>query len=220
MQANTLKLTAIAAIGTIAVAALFINKATEQQTRENRVDKFLSQADTVLNQKLDNGNAAVRLPVKRSNLPAGHPPVAKSSPHKVTAGNQDHFLQVTLSDDWQAIEQGEGIASLRFKLNLQGSSKEMAVIRMNKEVPLDTVINIWKQKVGLAPDATVKYQPFSNKDDQQMYIAELKGPYKTIMLAIHKGEKYTFFRLSGNHQYGEQTWTAFKSFLSGARIMG
>lgn len=210
MQTIHLKLTIVALIGCLVVAGVYISTTDDKQKHNQQVAQFLSQVDKAP------APAVTKMP--SVTMPANHPKLSHSSHSNVSAGKKEDFLEVANLKHWQVIETDEGIASLKYRLQLDGQRLEMAVIRMNKEVSLDTVVNIWKQKAGLTAQHKIDYQPFNNQSGQQFYLTEMKGPLKTIWLAIHKQQKYTFFRLSGNS--ADQAMAAFKDFLHNTRITG
>lgn len=225
MQVN-IKVTAILVVAAVGLTAFVFNQKLEDASRQNELSQLLSAAETATQSPAKNSakDSMVNMPlpttVQRNSMPPGHPPLGTSANngHKVTSGAADNFLTLPTLPGWQSLEQGEGIASLKYRLTLDSDQQDMAVIRMNKEVPLDTVINIWKQKAGLGPDSTIKYQSFINNHEQSFYLTELKGPFKTILLAIHKDKKYTFFRLTGKNRRDDKALVAFKQFLSNAKI--
>ncbi len=125
-----------------------------------------------------------------------------------------NFLQLSLANGWHLLSENSGIASAKYQLLYEGERYEMSVIRMNSSVPLASVLSIWKDKVGLVPNAALSTELFSTQRKQQFKLITLKGEQKSILLAVHQSNKYTFFRLLGEHGINEGVTQKFKDFLS------
>ncbi len=137
-----------------------------------------------------------------------------------------NFLMIPKMDEWQLQEKTEGIASATYQLTNKGNElnghHQLAVIRMNAQVALDAVLNIWKDKAGLTSDITSEPVIFMTNKKQQLELYTFKGLSKTILVAVHKGKKHTFFRLSdvlkieqkSSETLDKQAEITFHNFLS------
>ena len=125
-----------------------------------------------------------------------------------------NFLQLSLASDWHLISENSGIASAKYQLLFEGERYELSVIRMNSSVPLSSVLSIWQDKVGLVPNSSLSTELFSTQRKQQFKLINLKGEQKSILLAVHQSNKYTFFRLLGDNGINEKVAQKFKDFLS------
>ncbi|MCJ8271214.1 MAG: hypothetical protein MJK04_17660, partial [Psychrosphaera sp.] len=174
------KLTAVLFCSAVLIAAFVWVSSTQQKALDKDIDQMLA--------------TAAKLPISSRTLPPNHPPTKidrsySSKKQTATPGPKEHFLKVSPPPQWQLIEQQEGIASIKYRLSYDGSFYDLAVIRMNGKVPLNSVLKIWQEKAGLSGFADVQFKPFISKQAQTFDMATLKGPYKTIYLAIHKGEE-------------------------------
>ena len=237
MNQLNLKITAVAFCSAVLVCAFVWVSSTQQQALDKDIDQMLAAADKAKSAK---GNASVKLPMASRTLPPNHPPTKVDRAHalqsssikqqNVTAGPKGDFLKVSPPPQWQLIEQQEGIASIKYRLSFDGSFYDLAVIRMNGSVPLKSVLKIWQEKAGMSGFADVKFKPFKSKEAQTFDMATLKGPFKTIHLAIHKGlegnaegqqsNQFTFFRLYGTSKIEDKVLGMFKAFLYDAQIVG
>jgi len=93
---------------------------------------------------------------------------------------------------------------------------------MNAQVALDAVLNIWQDKAGLNTDDTTEPVVFLTNKKQQLELYTFKGKHRTIFVAVHKGKKHTFFRLSdsmkishkNNEILDKQTEITFHNLLA------
>lgn len=90
---------------------------------------------------------------------------------------------------------------------------------MNAKVPFREVVSIWQNKVGLVPKSATQSMPIVTKKNQQLELIPLIGEQKAILLAIHKGHKYTFFRLLSHQKIDEKVIQKFKDLLSEIEII-
>lgn len=128
-----------------------------------------------------------------------------------------NFLKMPKSDDWNVLERS-GIASAKYELIFGGNSYELSIIRMNAKVALEEVLSIWQNKVGLVPKSTFTSTEFLTKKKQSFELIPLVGEKKTIILAVHKAQKYTFFRLLSHKKIDDDITKKFKAFLFNIEI--
>jgi len=113
-----------------------------------------------------------------------------------------NFLTMPDMENWQLQENKTGIANAIYVLNDAGNknpSYELAIIRMNSQVELEAVLSIWQSKAGLTAGSLTKSMTLDTQQKQRLELFTFKSEKKTILIAVHKGEKYTFFRLSSAH---------------------
>ncbi len=123
-----------------------------------------------------------------------------------------NFLKMAKNSEWKIID-SKGIASAKYELVFEGKHYELAIIRMNAKVALDEVLSIWQNKVGLQPKSATHSTPLITKKKQQLELIPLIGEQKTILLAMHKAQKTTFFRLLSNQKIDEEITQKFKDLL-------
>lgn len=113
-----------------------------------------------------------------------------------------NFMTMPDMEDWQLQGNRTGIASAIYVLNDTGNQNtlfELAIIRMNSQVALEAVLSIWQSKAGLTAGSLTKSMALDTQQKQRLELFTFKGEKKTILVAVHKAEKYTFFRLSSAH---------------------
>ena len=125
-----------------------------------------------------------------------------------------HFLDFIADKNWQLISDNIGMASAKYKITLSGQQYELAIIRMNKNIPLDSVLNIWQNKVGLMVQQNSKPISIKTKKGQNISLITIKGDQKAILVAFHKQQKYTFFRLLAKQGLNQEIRTNFMNFLT------
>ena len=125
-----------------------------------------------------------------------------------------HFLDFIADKNWQLISDNIGMASAKYKITLSGQQYELAIIRMNKNIPLDSVLNIWQNKVGLMVQQNSKPISIKTQKGQNISLITIKGDQKAILVAFHKQQKYTFFRLLAKQGLNQEIRTNFMNFLT------
>jgi len=130
-----------------------------------------------------------------------------------------NFLQLPKANTWQIIGESIGIASAKYQWDFDQKAYEVSVIRMNNKVPLAAVLSIWQDKAGLSPKSTVNSETVTTNHQQNLIFYTLAGPKKTILLAVHQGNKYTFFRLLSEQKINEETIKQFKNDLKNIVIV-
>ncbi len=153
--------------------------------------------------------------------PSGVTPLANKSPKTMSAAQikqvkqepVSNFLQLPQHFPWQIIGESIGIASAKYQWNFAQKAYEISVIRMNNKVPLTAVLSIWQDKAGLSPTATVSSETITTNHQQKLIFYTLAGAKKTILLAVHQGHKYTFFRLLSEQKVNEKMIKQFKNDL-------
>jgi len=129
-----------------------------------------------------------------------------------------HFLDFLPDNNWQLMSNNVGMASAKYQITLSGNQYELAIIRMNKQIPLESVLNIWQNKVGLVAQPKYQQIPLKTKKEQNINLITIKGDQKAILVAFHKQEKYTFFRLFAEHGLNKEISANFKKFLNNVYI--
>jgi hypothetical protein len=127
--------------------------------------------------------------------------VQNNQTKQVRSGSEplSNFLILPDMNNWQLQENKKGIASATYQFkNLEDNnvSYELAIIRMNTKVGLNNVLSIWQNKVGIPINQSIESSVFSTKHKQNLDIFSFQGEQHTILVAVHKKQKYTFFRLS------------------------
>ncbi len=142
---------------------------------------------------------------------------------KIKSEPASNFLRIPKNSEWQIISGSIGVSSVKYQLNHKGEHYELAVIRMNNKVPFDSIMNIWKNKVGLAVNSPTTAINLATKHKQKLKLYKLVGSQKSILLATHQQEKYTFFRLLGNNAtesgLSKQVVDKFNHFLMTMEII-
>jgi len=131
---------------------------------------------------------------------------AKTKPLKRNAEPISNFLIMPDMDGWQLQENKTGIASATYSLNdTKNKHYELAIIRMNGQVTLEAILSIWQSKAGLTPDSSTISTTLDTKQKQRLDLFNFTGKKNTILVAVHKGEKNTFFRLSSGHKINQKS---------------
>jgi len=151
-------------------------------------------------------------------------PSRMSSRHqKVTFTHQEKlsdFVELSPSKDWQPVTIANGVAIANYRLDTAEQSYQLAIIRMKKAMPLEAIMNIWQQKAGLpATDHFQVIKTIKSRNDQRVDLYQIRGESQSIALAVHAGEKYTFFRLSGSGFMDELVLAKFTELLSSASFI-
>jgi len=126
----------------------------------------------------------------------------------------EHFLDFIADKNWQLVSNNIGTASAKYQITLSGKQYELAIIRMNKNIPLDSVLNIWRNKVGLVAQPNNQPVSIKTKKDQSINLITIQGDQKAIMVAYHKQQRYTFFRLFADHGLTPEIESNFRAFLT------
>lgn len=147
---------------------------------------------------------------------------SKSAKKSKTVTNQrepvSNFLKIPKNDEWK-LTISSGIASAIYDLYFEDKHYELAIIRMNGKVPQEEVLSIWQNKVGLMPKSPYTAINLVTKYNQELKLIAFKGDKKTILLAVHKRHKLTFFRLLSNEGIDEKVTQKFTDFLSEVEII-
>jgi len=130
-----------------------------------------------------------------------------------------NFLLVGENTSWQQVSGSVGVSSVKYQLDFEGKTYELAIIRMDENVPLPSVLNIWQNKVGLSSSSASPVADFKTENNQKLAIYSFKGQQKSILLATHKQDKYTFFRLLGEQGIDENVAEKFRVFLAEVTIL-
>lgn len=142
---------------------------------------------------------------------------------KVTFTHQEKlsdFVQLSPSNDWQPVTVTNGVAIANYRLNTAKQSYQLAIIRMKKTMPLEAIMNIWQQKAGLPATGHFEViKTLKSRNDQQLDLYQIYGESKSITLAVHAGEKYTIFRLSGIGLIDDQVLVKFTELLTSASFI-
>jgi hypothetical protein len=136
-----------------------------------------------------------------------------------------NFLILPKMVNWKQQAKKTGIASATYEFKSSENGKvdyELAIIRMNANVALSDVLSIWQSKIDSPINQLSKPSIFSTKKKQNLNIFTFKGEQKTILVAVHKKQKYTFFRLSTVQQNNKNSPSlpnkniaqVFESFLA------
>jgi len=145
----------------------------------------------------------------------------KKSSQKVTNNAEpiNNFIKLPFNNDWVLIKGKKGISSAKYSLVFEGKYYELAIIRMNASIALESVLSIWQNKVGLDPKSSFTSSSFITNNKQELQLIPLKGSQKAIFLAVHKNKKYTFFRLLGEQGIDKNAENKFKELLSEMTIL-
>jgi len=133
----------------------------------------------------------------------------KHPPKKRVTNNAEpisNFLILPEMNNWQLQKNKAGIASATYQFKRSTDNNkhyELAIIRMNGKVALNNVLSIWQSKTGLSSEP--KPLVFSTKKKQTFKLFTFKGEQKSIFVAAHKKQKYTFFRLSTIEQNNQKS---------------
>lgn len=131
-----------------------------------------------------------------------------TKPVKSNAEPISNFLTMPEMNGWQLQKNQSGIASATFEFTdteNKNSLYELAIIRMNGQVALEAVLSIWQSKAGLPSSSSTKSMILETKQKQRLELFTFKGEKKTILVAVHQGQKYTFFRLSSPHKNDQES---------------
>ena len=162
--------------------------------------KFLDNKQTVL----------VRLDQQEQSKPAPQPPQKE---------NMADFLKLNLGEQWQLVEADSGMASGTLMLNHQGQSFQVAVLRLPSSVPLETVLGIWKEKVGIPAEQSLATESLISDYQQNWQVFTMANQQMTILIAMFKGDsRYTFFRLSGGQTISDSARDEFNKLIKTTQV--
>lgn len=134
--------------------------------------------------------------------------------------NLEDFLELALTEKWSQLETTGGMASGRLQLNDQGKLFEVAILRLPANVPLETVLAIWKEKVGIKAEQQLDSQDLQNNAGQNWQLIPMGNQQTSILIALHKGAtRYTFLRLSSGGQLTKSAEQEFKNLLQTAKVI-
>ncbi|WDE12934.1 hypothetical protein [Thalassomonas haliotis] len=147
-----------------------------------------------------------------------------SSRHlKVTFTHQEKlsdFVKFSPAKEWQPVTIANGVAIANYQLITEKQSYRLAIIRMKKGMPLEAIMNIWQQKAGLpATDKFEVVKTIKCNNEHMLDLYQIRGESQSIALAVHTGEKYTFFRLSGKGLMDKLVLAKFTELLSSASFI-
>lgn len=210
-------------------ALLFVPLQVNAQNDKNTADKK-SQAhmQSIANpnwwQKTSKSTMSKKMPTNMpSNMTSGMQSNGNPDFSQMKSEPVSNFLKIPKDSDWHVIAGSIGVSSVKYLLTLEGKPYELAVIRMSNKVPLNAILNIWLAKVGLPIDMSVSAIDFKTKTDQSLQYYTLAGEQQSILLATHKQDKYTFFRLLGdnssNQGLSQEVVVKFKDFLSNMEVL-
>jgi hypothetical protein len=129
-----------------------------------------------------------------------------------------NFIKFAELGDWKQLSGHQGIASIKLSLTYKQKNYQLSVMRMNASVDFSSVLSIWQNKAGVDMGEKLSPELLKNKHDQTFNLYQFKGSKKHIAVAVNKGEKYTFFRLSsdmlaGNSEIPDAVMAQFKQLL-------
>ncbi|WP_444995594.1 hypothetical protein [Aliikangiella sp. IMCC44359] len=142
-----------------------------------------------------------------------------NTPQPPQKENLQDFLSVTLSDNWQQLDDSSGMASGKFQLNDQGELYEVAVLRLPASVPLETILGIWKERAKIPLDTVIPTVEFNSKHQQTWQLIAMNNQQFDLLVAVNKGpNKYTFLRISNGKQLTETAKSEFKKLLDNIKV--
>ncbi|MGX5175081.1 hypothetical protein ACUR5C_13750 [Aliikangiella sp. IMCC44653] len=147
-------------------------------------------------------------------------PVAQSTQAPQAPAKEDlnSFADVKLSEHWKIIP-ASGMASAAFEFNNAQQSAQVAVLRLPSNVALQTVLNIWKGRMGISEQKALSETTYTNQAKQQWQLITLANDADEILVAIHSGsDKRTFFRLSNGKKLTPLLVKEFKALLEGTQL--
>lgn len=129
------------------------------------------------------------------------------------------FLEVPSSEDWQVVATQSAMASATIALNQAGQSYPIAVLRLPSSVPLDTILGIWKERVGVAADQPFQTEEVTSQAQQTWQIIDLQSDNAKLLIAMHNGDtRYTFLRLSSTESITPELEQKFKKLISELKV--
>jgi len=132
----------------------------------------------------------------------------------------EEFIQFNLTKQWKKLEVSGGMASGALELTSDGKTYEVAVLRLPSNVPLETVLGIWKQRLGIKSEQNNDYEKLVNDASQEWQLTRLSGEQKNLLIAFHKGKTlYTFFRLSNDGKISESAEKDFLELLKSSKVI-
>jgi len=133
--------------------------------------------------------------------------------------NLEDFVKLALNDKWQKLTSKQGMASGNLMLSLEGQSYQVAVLRLPVNVPLETILCIWKERLEIPAEQKLEPTPMASAHGHQWQLYNLVSDQASIYLAMLKGEtRYTFFRLTGEGQLSEKAKLEFESLIKNAQV--
>lgn len=140
--------------------------------------------------------------------------------------NLNDFIQLNLSDKWQQVDTSSGMASGRLLLTDAGENYDISILRLPINVPIETILGIWKQRLQLPADTKTTSTNVSSNAGQIWQLTPLSNltyspqQPQDILIAVHKGKtKYTFMRLSNTKALTESAKKEFISLLKTAKVI-
>lgn len=147
-------------------------------------------------------------------------PKTASKPQPPAKEKLTDFLQISSSNNWRVIETQSSMASATIELKQADKAYPVAVLRLPVNVPLETILGIWKERVGVAADATLPSENFESSAQQSWQLIELNSAQTKILLAMHQGDtRYTFLRLSSTETIDAALKQQLKNLLSEAKVI-
>jgi hypothetical protein len=131
----------------------------------------------------------------------------------------DEFIELKLSDSWKKLENNSPMASGKLELTLDGKAYDTVVLRMPINVPVETVINIWRQRLGVSGEKKLEYKKLMSNSNQEWQLTSLSGDKQQALIAFNTGKtRYTFFRLSSESEISASVENAFLELLKQSTI--
>lgn len=193
-----------------------VTKLGPNQDVESNITRWRSQLNMLAKTPqfvkfLDNNNTVlVRL---------NQPTQQQSAPQPPRQEKLAEFAEVPESSNWQSIDSAGGMASAAFQQTIENQVYQAAVLRLPSNVPVETILGIWKERIGIEADQALPSETMKSNAEQDWVLYTLQNDKNHIIVAMLKGDnRYTFLRLSGQAPLAPAAVAEFKTLIRELKI--
>ena len=194
-----------------------VTKLGPNQDIESNITRWRGQLNMPANtgqfvKFLDNDNTVL----VRLNQPAS----PQSKPQPPQQENLEDFAKLPDDSSWKTQTTSGGMASATFEQTIDGLAYQVAVLRLPSNVPVETILGIWKERVGIASQQSIPSETLSSLSQQEWTLFTIQNDDNHIVIAMLKGDnRYTFLRLSGQAPLSSQSISEFKTLIKQLKII-
>ncbi|TQV74721.1 hypothetical protein FLL45_07095 [Aliikangiella marina] len=195
----------------VSVTRLGANQDVESNIQRWRGQLNMPESTPQFVKFLDNNNTVL----VRLNQPVPQ----QSAPQPPQQEKLDEFAELPENSNWTAMEASAGMASATFEQSIDGQSYQVAVLRLPANVPLETILGIWKERLGIAAEQSLPTEKLTSQSAQEWNLFTIQNDKNHIVIAMLSGtNRYTFLRLSGPAPLAAKSIDEFKQLISDLKI--
>ena len=147
------------------------------------------------------------------------PELAQSQPQAPQKENLEDFTELNLDASWKKLESSSGMASANLQTTIDNQIHQVAVLRLPSSVPVETILGIWKERVGIEPEQSIPAKQVITQWHQEWTLFTIKNNQNHILIAMLKGKnRYTFLRFSGPAQLSPVAIGKFEKLLDQIKV--